>query len=138
MVIPVYQRRKTIEDNDELDELLTFAHFEAFEIGFGIADRIEGAEVSLKLVHKNTIIVFPVRMKTFQNSGLKPFKGGASKVSKSVRDLVLVGSEGFAPISEVKFALNLEVTKLLRVLTVEGIRLACFGFGFGRTVDGLG
>jgi hypothetical protein len=45
---------------------------------------------------------------------------GTSKVSKSVRDLVLVGSESFGPISEVKFALNLEVTKLLWVLTIEG------------------
>jgi hypothetical protein len=137
LVVPVYERRKTIERKDKLDEALIFAHLETFEFGLGIADRIERSEVCLKFDHEDIVVVLPFGVKTFQYSWLEPFKGRASKVSESVRDFVLVGAKGFGSISEVEFALNSEIAKFLRILSVESIRFACFGLGLGGTIDGF-
>jgi hypothetical protein len=119
LVIPIYERRKTIECEDKLDKALIFAHLETFKVGFGIADRIERSEVCLKFDHENIVIVFPFGVKTFQYSGLELFKGRASKISESIRDFVLVRAKGFGSISEVEFALNLKIVKFLQILSIE-------------------
>jgi hypothetical protein len=90
---PVYAARKLSEVNEILSSMVIVAHYERFELDFGIGGFVVRSECLSELVDELVVVAEPRRIVVIVELGFEMVEGRAFEEGQGEVDLSFVGTE---------------------------------------------